>query len=59
MVKQTVIVTVTGTDDKPVINVTPVASVTEHANHTLSLTPDTVHVVVPFTDLDITSRPPT
>jgi hypothetical protein len=48
-----------GTDDKPVINVTPVASVTEHANHTLSLTPDTVHVVVPFTDLDITSRPPT
>jgi VCBS repeat-containing protein len=53
--KQTVIVTVTGTDDKPVINVTPVATVTEQANHTLSLAPDTVHVVVPFTDPDLTN----
>src|SRR5664279_5841646 len=37
-VKQTVVVTVTGTDDKPVINVAAVATVTEQANHILSLT---------------------
>ena len=40
-VMQTVKVTVTGTDDKPVINTTAVATVTEQANHTLSLSPDT------------------
>ena len=36
---QTVKVTVTGTDDKPVFNMTTVATVTEQPNHTLSLTP--------------------
>jgi VCBS repeat-containing protein len=52
---QTVTVTVTGTDDKPVINVVPVATVTEQANQTLSLTPDTAHIAVAFTDPDLTN----
>src|SRR5450432_3616982 len=50
---QTVKVTVTGTDDKPVITTTAVATVTEQANHTLSLSPDTAHVVLNFTDDDL------
>jgi VCBS repeat-containing protein len=50
---QTVKVTVTGTDDKPVINTTTVATVTEQANHTLSLSTDTVHVALAFTDADL------
>src|SRR3954464_5442594 len=37
---QAVKVTVTGTDDKALISVTPVATVTEQANTTLSLAPD-------------------
>src|SRR3954447_9527357 len=52
---QTVKVTVTGTDDKAVINVTPVATVTEQANTTLSLAPDTAHVALNFTDDDLTN----
>jgi VCBS repeat-containing protein len=52
---QTVTVTVTGTDDKPVISVPATAMVTEQANHTLSLTPDTAHVAVQFTDPDLTN----
>jgi VCBS repeat-containing protein len=52
---QTVKVTVTGTDDKPVINMTTVATVTEQPNHTLSLTPDTVHIALNFTDDDLTN----
>ncbi len=50
---QTVKVTVTGTDDKPVISTTTVATVTEQANHTLSLSTDTVHVALNFTDADL------
>jgi len=50
---QTVVVTVTGTDDKPVISTTAIATVTEQANHTLSLTPDTVHIALNFTDQDL------
>jgi VCBS repeat-containing protein len=50
---QTVVVTVTGTDDKPVISTTALATVTEQANHTLSLSPDTVHVALNFTDQDL------
>src|ERR1700754_1207888 len=50
---QTVKVIVTGTDDKPVINTTTVATVTEQANHTLSLSADTVHVALNFTDPDL------
>lgn len=52
---QTVKVTVTGTDDKPVINMTTTATVTEQANQTLSLSPDTVHVALNFTDDDLTN----
>jgi VCBS repeat-containing protein len=52
---QTVKVTVTGTDDKPVFNMTMVATVTEQPNHTLSLTPDTVHIALNFTDDDLTN----
>jgi VCBS repeat-containing protein len=50
---QTVKVTVTGTDDKPVITTTAMATVTEQANQTLSLSPDTVHVALNFTDVDL------
>ncbi|QPF83012.1 hypothetical protein IC762_25170 [Bradyrhizobium genosp. L] len=52
---QTVKITVTGTDDKPVINMTTVATVTEQAGQTLSLSPDTVHVALNFTDDDLTN----
>jgi VCBS repeat-containing protein len=52
---QTVKVTVTGTDDKPVFNMTTVATVTEQPNHTLSLSPDTVHIALNFTDDDLTN----
>jgi VCBS repeat-containing protein len=52
---QTVKVTVTGTDDTPVINVTPVTTVTEQANQTLSLSPDTTHIALNFTDDDLTN----
>jgi VCBS repeat-containing protein len=50
---QTVKVTVTGTDDKPVITTTAMATVTEQADQTLSLSPDTVHVALNFTDVDL------
>ena len=52
---QTVKVTVTGTDDKPVINMTTIATVTEQVDQTLSITPDTVHVALNFTDEDLTN----
>jgi VCBS repeat-containing protein len=52
-VTQTVKVTVTGTDDKAVIDVTPVATLTEQANQTLSLSLDTAHVTLNFTDEDL------
>src|SRR3954449_8419917 len=50
---QTVKITVTGTDDKPVINMATVATVTEQTSQTLSLSPDTVHVALNFTDDDL------
>jgi VCBS repeat-containing protein len=50
---QTVQVTVTGTDDKPVITTTALATVTEQANTTLSLSPDSVQVALNFTDDDL------
>ena len=53
--KQTVTVTITGTDDKPVINIVPVTTVTEQFGHILSLTPDTAHIIVPFVDADLTN----
>jgi VCBS repeat-containing protein len=52
---QTVKVTVTGTDDKPVINMTTLATVTEQTDKILSLSPDTVHVAMNFTDDDLTN----
>lgn len=52
---QTVKITVTGTDDKPVINMTTAATVTEQSNQTLSFSPDTVHVALNFTDDDLTN----
>jgi VCBS repeat-containing protein len=54
-VTQTVKVTVTGTDDKAVIDVTPVATVTEQADTTLSFSLDTAHVTLNFTDEDLTN----
>jgi VCBS repeat-containing protein len=50
---QTVQVTVTGTDDKPVFTTTALATVTEQANTTLSFSPDTVQVALNFTDDDL------
>jgi VCBS repeat-containing protein len=52
---KTVTVTITGTDDKPVIDFGATAIVTEQADHTLSLTPDTAHIAVHFTDPDLTN----
>src|SRR5437016_5667727 len=54
-VTQTVKITVTGTDDKPVVAVEPVTIVTEQANHTLSLSPDIAHIALDFTDVDLTN----
>ena len=50
---QTVKITVTGTDDKPVITATAVATVTEQANKTLSFSMDTVHIALAFNDADL------
>jgi VCBS repeat-containing protein len=52
---QTVRITVTGTDDKPVVSMTPVATVSEQADQTLSLSPDTAHITLNFTDDDLTN----
>ena len=52
---QTVKVTVTGTDDQAVIAVTPIVTVTEQADTTLSLTPDTASIALNFTDDDLTN----
>src|SRR3954454_19290708 len=52
---QTVVVTVTGTDDKAVINVTPLVTVNEQADTTLSLSPDIATIALNFTDDDLTN----
>jgi len=52
---QTVTVTVTGTDDKPVIDAVPAATVTEQPNQTLSSSPDTANITLNFTDADLTN----
>jgi VCBS repeat-containing protein len=49
----TVTLTVTGTDDKPVITMGASAVLTEQTNHTLSLSPDTAHIALNFTDQDL------
>ena len=53
--KQTVKVTITGTDDKPVINMEALATVTEQDNTTLSFAPDTTHVALQFVDPDLSN----
>ena len=53
--KQTVTITVTGTDDKPVIATSVAATVTEQADQTLSISPDTTTIAVNFTDVDLTN----
>ncbi|MGH6714210.1 MAG: VCBS domain-containing protein, partial [Bradyrhizobium sp.] len=53
MTTQTVKITVTGTDDKPVISMAANATLTEQANHTLSLSPDIAHVTLNFVDQDL------
>lgn len=53
--QQTVTITVTGTDDKPVIATSVAATVTEQADQTLSISPDTTTIAVNFTDVDLTS----
>lgn len=50
---QTVTVTVTGTNDTPVISAAASATVSEQANQTLSLSPDTTHVTLNFVDQDL------
>ena len=51
--KKTVKITVTGTDDKPVFATTAGATLSEQANKTLSLSPDTAHIALQFTDVDL------
>src|SRR5262249_14652118 len=46
--KQTVKVVITGTDDTPVFNVTTATSITEQADQSLSLAPDTAHIALNF-----------
>ena len=51
--KKTVTLTVTGTDDKPVFATTSGATLSEQANKTLSLSADTAHIALQFTDVDL------
>jgi VCBS repeat-containing protein len=53
--KKIVTVTITGTDDQPVIDFGVNALVSEQENQTLSLSPDTVNVAVHFVDVDLTN----
>jgi VCBS repeat-containing protein len=50
-----VTVTVTGTDDKAIIDFGTEVMVSEQANKTLSFSPDAVNVAVHFTDVDLTN----
>jgi VCBS repeat-containing protein len=51
--KQTVKVTVKGTDDRPVIEMTTVAAVDEQTDQTLSFSPDTATIALQFVDPDL------
>ena len=51
--KKTVKLTVTGTDDKPVFATSAGATLSEQANKTLSLSHDTAHIALQFTDVDL------
>ena len=48
MTTRTVKITVTGTDDKPVISMAAATVVTEQADHTPSLSPDTAYIAAQF-----------
>ncbi len=50
---QTVTVTVTGSEDAPVLNVAVPVSIGEQAGQTLSFSHDTAHVALSFTDPDL------
>ncbi|MEA2859065.1 MAG: hypothetical protein QOC72_1104 [Methylobacteriaceae bacterium] len=50
---QTVTVTVTGSEDAPVFSVAVPVSISEQAGQTLSLSSDTAHVALHFTDPDL------
>jgi VCBS repeat-containing protein len=50
---QTVTVTVTGSEDRPIVNIATPVAVSEQAGHTLSLSPDTAHVALTFSDPDL------
>ncbi|MES2192863.1 MAG: VCBS domain-containing protein [Pseudomonadota bacterium] len=52
-VVRTVTITVTGTDDRPVISMPAVGTVTEQAGKTLSFSPDTAHIALSFVDQDL------
>ncbi len=51
--KETVKITITGTDDKPVFATTAGATLSEQANKTLSLSHDTANIALQFTDVDL------
>src|ERR1044072_9087723 len=51
--KKTVTLTVTGTDDRPVFATTAGATLSEQANKSLSLSADTAHIALQFTDVDL------
>ncbi|MEA2759137.1 MAG: hypothetical protein QOH65_1750 [Methylobacteriaceae bacterium] len=51
--RQTVTVTVTGSEDAPVFSVAVPVSITEQAGHTLSFSPDTAQVALHFSDPDL------
>jgi VCBS repeat-containing protein len=53
--KKTVKVTITGTDDRPVIDFGTTASVSEQEGQTLSFAPDAVDIAVHFVDPDLTN----
>ena len=52
-VLRTVTITVTGTDDRPVISMPAMGTVTEQAGQTLSFSPDTAHIALSFVDQDL------
>jgi VCBS repeat-containing protein len=51
--QQIIDITITGSDDKPIITMSAGATVTEQPDTILSLSPDIAHPTVQFTDLDI------
>ncbi|MDP3074816.1 VCBS domain-containing protein [Bradyrhizobium sp.] len=50
---RTVKITITGTDDRPVISMPATGTVTEQAGQTLSFSPDVAHIALSFVDQDL------